>query len=158
MSTCISCTASTLAPAMISPSSRVRTAGAPSIVYNVSCVRAPLIWKVSAAAEREVEVAQGSRAASPGKKLRHVDRIAAVQLLVLNLLAGDLALYRCGLGLQDRSGGRHFDGLGSRSERKHGVDRDRAVGRQHIVCALKSLKARGLGRHGVQRRGQVGTA
>ncbi len=68
-------------------------------MYNVSWVRAPLILKGVPAIEREVEIAQGCLADGAGKKLRHIDRIAAVELLLLNLLSRDLALYRCGLGL-----------------------------------------------------------
>ena len=51
------------------------------------------------AADREVEVAESGAAARPGKKLRHVEGIAAVELLVLNLLPGYLALHRARLGL-----------------------------------------------------------
>ena len=52
-----------------------------------------------AAPDREVEVARRGAAASPRQKLRHIEGVAAVQLLVLNLLPGYLALHRARLRL-----------------------------------------------------------
>lgn len=72
-------------------------------------LRSRAIDFISAVGQAEIEVAERraglAAAAHAGKKLRHIDRIAAIELLVLDLTPGHLRLHCSGFGLQHFGGG-----------------------------------------------------
>src|ERR1700726_3947351 len=100
--------------------------------HRVLCAR-PVYLERLAAAYREVEIPKGRGGSDAGKKLRHVKRIAAVELLVLHLLPSHLGLCGPRLGLQRRGSPSPFGGLGLRTEREIGIDLDGAIGVQFVM-------------------------
>ncbi len=80
------------------------------------------------AADGEVEVAHGAAAAHTRKGLRHVQGIAAVQFLTLNLGAGDFTLHGAGVCLQNCRRGNYFHGFRGTADGEDGIQGQRGVG------------------------------
>ena len=94
---------STLPTPITAPLARVRKAGAPSTVTIVSHERAPLIEKGCPAGPKPCLSPSVELLRMPAG-MRRINGAAAVQLLILNLFAGDFALHRTRLRLQDLGG------------------------------------------------------
>src|SRR5882762_668719 len=99
--------------------------------------------------EIEVEIRERP-AASAGHQVGHKDRVAAVQLERVNLLAGDVLLHRCRFRLEQDRRRRDLDRLAGGAYAQSRVNDEVCARIEFVVRSLVFLETSGLGDHRIE--------